>query len=156
MIIKCWIINQVSSNNLQTWQRASKAFCQATSINQGGIQIIRREEKSCYDCRYCISLSEKQDYNRGETESVVYECVSNDVEYGFLENHNFNYSRMAKDCPYFERRLYEKECEVCGKSFYLKQPGWPHWDKVSDEKNILTCSTWCIDELKSNILEVPF
>ena len=138
-------------------RRAQVSFARQPQKIKGGFKIIRREEKSCYDCRYCISLSEKKEYSRGEEESVVYECVNSDVEYSFLEKHNFNYSQQAKDCPHFERRLYEKECEVCGKSFYLKQPGWPYWYESIDSTNILTCSTWCIDELETSTVEVtPF
>ena len=57
---------------------------------------------------------------------------------------------MAKSCEYFEKKLYQCECEVCGSEFYFKQPEWPHWIKDREGNNVLTCSPWCMDDIRSS------
>lgn len=114
------------------------------------VKIIKREKKTCYDCRYCIDISAREEYFRGETTGVDYECVLYKVDYSFLEDNDFDYENMAQRCNFFERRLYLKECFVCGKEFYLKQPGWPKWGTSEEGKKLPVCSNNCLKKSTVN------
>lgn len=108
----------------------------------GYMKAIRQDQKTCYDCKHKIVITEKDGYILGGDNSVEYECINSRVKYGFLKRSNFDYENMAKTCKYFEPQPYKFHCSVCGGKFVFKQPKWQHWINENGEERPV-CSEKC-------------
>jgi len=107
--------------------------------------INRQKERTCYDCKHVIVITEKDEYDLGGDEDADYECINSKVDYGFLARSDFNYEDMAKTCKYFDPAEYEYRCPICMEQFIFSQPAWDHWIEKYDN-NEPVCSKECKDK----------
>ena len=107
--------------------------------------VIKRKHKSCYDCKHYIAATEKEEFERGETQNIIYNCVNDNIDFRFADKHDWMPEEMARKCEYFSPRIYNTECSVCGNRFKFTQPVWKLWI----DGNPL-CSEKCYKKAKSD------